>query len=567
MIIRIPDNHWLYVDQVSSAQVQTFIDRFSVQDPNSRFVDTSVGWDGWYRKFDVRKYRLALPFLHEFLLCCKENDFPVEVQDLRPKCPEPPIDKINPNMLAGITLEEYQMEAIKACLQNEIGCVSSGTGSGKSEVMCALVKLLDYPTVIITEQLVILDQIVQRLQLRDVVREQDIGVFCTGRLPDSNKPVIVGSIRSIIPPTKPDRDKLRPNRNKTLSKLLDLFEQNKIEELRTILPSQLIEAISENPENIDKLTGKYLNIISNYFAEKVFSSRKKWYLTRYARSEKVCDIVRQCEMLLVDEVDLCTSKQYLLLCKSIFNGRRRYGFTGTAYDAKKPIQTLLLKENMGNVIYEVPRSEVQACGRIIPLKIYFIPVGLNGNKQDCRAYDIAVREEMITNLEFHKKVAKVCGGFPNEGTMILLDVSPMEPLGTGLEDLIPNSKFLWSKSSMEDRRNYRKMFEERKLSCMISGRIMKRGLDLANGVENLIIIGSTKLWSNVNQMIGRAVRLNKRGWARVFLFFFTNNKYLYKHSRESIKAVIDMGYSPQIIHQGKLIDGKEFVRKRYTFPK
>jgi len=213
------------------------------------------------------------------------------------------------------------------------------------------------------------------------------------------------------------------------------------------------------------------------------------------------------------------------------------------------------------------REEVEAVGRIIPVKVFMIGVGEDGDKKDGRAFDIAVCEEIITNDSFHQLVVSIQKSFPKDGTLILIDTSPIEPLGMHLEEIIPNSKFIFGKSSKKERRKYIELFEERKLSCLIGSKILKRGLDLMGGVENLIIIGGGKQWSDFEQKVGRALRKNKRGWARVFGFFFLNNKYLYKHSRENLKAIVDMGYETKVIIGGVEIDGEKFVKSRFRPPK
>ena len=75
------------------------------------------------------------------------------------------------------------------------------------------------------------------------------------------------------------------------------------------------------------------------------------------------------------------------------------------------------------------------------------------------------------------------------------------------------------------------------------------------------------MWSNFDQKIGRAVRLNSRGWARVFNFYFRTNKYLYEHSRKQLKALVDMGYDSKVVFKHATVDGAKFVKSRFRRPK
>jgi superfamily II DNA or RNA helicase len=193
--------------------------------------------------------------------------------------------------------------------------------------------------------------------------------------------------------------------------------------------------------------------------------------------------------------------------------------------------------------------------------------GEDGDAQDRTAFDIAEREIIIDSVAFHKKVLQIVNSFPGDGTLILLDTSNIEDLGINLTEMIPGSAFIYGKTPKKRRKELIKAFEDRTLKCLIGGKIIKRGLDLAGGVENLIIIGGGKLWSEFDQKLGRAVRNNNRGWARVFSFMFLNNYYLYRHSREQLKALISLGYAAKVIFKHYTLDGEAYVKSRFRRPK
>jgi len=758
VIAKISDNHWLNLAVVTQGVEDTLAPYFSAKHPRAHYIDTSAAWDGWYRRYNTIKQRLALPFRQDLEACCQKHGIPLDIVDSRTPEQIPSIDDIKPDMLSGVTLEEYQLDAVKATLNHEVGLISSCTGSGKcitgesriivngiqinicdlfvdmkdeeirdvhdfglftlcangytrinklyktnkrnvyklslsnkmslrgvyehkvytkhgwsnlgdlkhgdeiytrksldnsnqrsdnlqrwkeiskgyenssysirlytmraevcentekaniaksemwesnipescwaivesikqdgmeycydiqvddashsywsngilshnTEIMCALVKFYGYNTVIITEQLVVLDQIVNRLVIRDVAKEDGVGVFCSGNMPSGQK-IIVGSIQSITSPTKPKLTDINIPKERACINLLKLLEEDS-PELPHMLPQQAINILKAEPARVQNLKGSLLEGVCDYFREKEYQRRTKWYVTRYKRAERIQGLISDCQMMLVDEADLAVSQQYTSLCRKVFNGRRRYGFSGTPFDKFKPVENLFLRENLGNIIYEVPRHKVQERNRIIPVHCYFIPVGKDGDRKDARTYDIAMREEIVDNVKFHNLVVKIVSSFKNDRTLILIDTSPVGELGYALEKLIPGSKFLWNKSAPSERSKFIKKFEAGEIRYLIGGKIFKRGLDLKGGVDNLIIIGGGKQHSNINQMVGRAVRLNDRGWARIFCFFFLNNKYLYGHSRENLKAVVELGYQTRVLVNGKQIDAEQFIRSRY----
>jgi superfamily II DNA or RNA helicase len=606
MIARITNNQFISLEQVVDGIEECIINWFSVREPNSYYMDTSSGWDGWYRRYNVSKQRLALPFLTELKICCDKNDIPLEVVDERPapRYLAPQEEQITNTLIDGITLMDYQVRALRASCHSEIGLFSASTGSGKTELICGLVQLYRCPTIIITEQIVVLEQIVERLKLRKVVHADDIGMFCFGHMPDNNL-VIVGSIQSISTPKKPKKADIKLKEKSVLEKTLLWINKERVKRdqpkgkficrcgktfksksgmalhkkkctgdsesdlnhLSVALPLQEAEKLIEDDSYLLTMPNKYMNLLLDYHRDLEWDKRSKWYKTRLAKAKSVQELVKSCDMLLVDEADLATSQQYARMFKYLFNGRRRFGFSGTTFDKSKPVQNLLLKEHLGSVIFEAKREEVEAAGRIVPITYYCIGVGLDGNKFDARTYDIATKEDIIDNDKFHRLVCRLALKYPDEGTMILIDTSPIKPLGATLERLIEGSKFIYGETPVKEREKYINLFERRELRVLIGSKILKRGLDLEGGCENLIIIGGGAKWSDFTQKVGRSVRLNKRGRARVFGFFFLSNKYLYRHSRENLKALVDMGYPAKVLLGRTVIDGQKFIKSRFRIPK
>jgi superfamily II DNA or RNA helicase len=499
----IADNKWVYVDQIIGSIEPLLIDWFSAKHPRLRFIDTDQqGWDGWYRKFDVRNSRLSLALLNELRRFAKEYKLPFEVDDRRKESRIEP--HYYPTMFPNITLADYQMEALKVMHPkvNECGIISVPTGGGKTELMAAVTKAYGLPTVIIADQRVVIEQIKERLELRDVVNHSDgVGLFYGGSRPNGQT-VVVGSIQSLTSP-----------------------------------PASL--------------------------KRKDLAQWKK----RNTNAKAFQQIVKASGLLLVDECDKSTDKRYRKLFMNYFVGRYKYGFSGTPFDKDKPVAALILKEHMGSVIYEVPRKEVEAAGRIIPVRAVMIGVGNKAGRSDRTAYDIAQRELIIDADAYHQQVKRIVNAFPNDRTLILVDTNNVEDLGKALQEKIEDSIFIYGKTSTKKRKQALMAFQDNELKCLIGGKILKRGLDIKGGVHNLIICGGGKLHSDFDQKVGRAVRKNDRGFARLFCFFHFDNYYLYRHSKEQLKSIINMGYGVKVMIDGIPIEGSELIRRKFRLPK
>lgn len=85
-------------------------------------------------------------------------------------------DPISPDMLRGITLRDYQLDAITMLLDKKRGIARMATNSGKTEVMAGIIKALRVPqTLVIVASKELLDQTSKRLQYRLGVKVGRIG--------------------------------------------------------------------------------------------------------------------------------------------------------------------------------------------------------------------------------------------------------------------------------------------------------------------------------------------------------------------------------------------------------
>lgn len=514
MNIIIKDNRWLYLDNIPPDVDDLIYNYFSASDPNMKYINSvqEQSWDGVYRKYNRSKQRLSRGFLIELLRLCKRNEIPIDIEDLREPTKYPMFneDDIKRDILSGITLMDHQIEGIKACTKrtksgfclNETGIMFYSTGSGKTELMCGIAKLLGCPTVIVAEETVVVDQIKKRLELRSVT--DDVGVFYAGQSPNGQL-VCVGSLASLRPPGKIKRKS------------------------------------KENPEK--------------------YEARLRAHKTRSKHYKTYKELLSRCELLMVDEADkAATNKEYKRLIMRNTNSRYLYGFTGTIPMDEDALDKLNLTEVMGSVIAKSNRRYLERVGRIIPVK-YITTVFGENNRNDRSAFDIAVKELIEQNDALHQKVKKIIDGFQDDNFLIL--VENIE-LGKRLEQIIPGSKFIYGQTRKKARDEALERFENKDLRILIGSKILKRGLDLRGGVDNLILCASGKKDSDLEQKVGRALRTNQRGWARVFDFMFINNFYLYKHSRRRLKRMVQLGYPTTVAAPKKILDGKDVIKQGFN---
>lgn len=504
MLVKIKDNKSMFMEGIIPIEEQYLKKWFSAKNPAARYIRgmmLGVDYDGTVCRYNAIKRKLPLAFKNELKKRCSEFGVKLSIIDERPE-PKYVADPamIDENWLPGIKLDDYQIESIKAACNEECGILCLPTGAGKGELIAGIIKAYKCPTVVLAEQVVIIDQLKERLELRDIVEE--VGLFYAGTTPD-DKLVCIGTSSSLLIPPLPTRFKDRP------TKFLQLMRAH--------------ETRSENA-------------------------------MRYR------DLLKKADLLIVDECDRATSKTYRRLFRHWFDGRRRIGLSATPFDRKKPIENLFVREHFGSIIYEVPRNVVEKRGRIIPIKFYMVAVGEDGYKFEGSAWDIALKERVVENSDFHEIIRNIVESFKNDGTLILVE---RDELGKALETLIDGSIFINGQTPKSQRRMAIDQFEKRECKCLIGGKILKRGFDLKGGCENLILSGMGQLHSDLLQQVGRALRLNSKGQARVFDFYFMNNKYLYDHSKERLKAVVNAGYETTVIFKDKQMSGRELIKRKF----
>jgi superfamily II DNA or RNA helicase len=522
MIAVLDDNQWIHLDNITPAEDDILWAAFSVTRPG-RYVDPNqVGnWDGVFRKYNRGRQRLARPFLSMLRGVCTKHNLPLAIRDNRPPWKYHTVkpEDINNDFLPGITLEDFQVQCIRKIVSTECGIIDIPTGGGKGELIAGTCKAISCPTLVLADQRVVIEQLKVRLELRDVADE--VGMFYAGKRPNGQL-IVVGSIQSLTPPSKPPQV---PDRK---------------------------------PQETDKQFNKRMESWDKKF---------KAYKTRRNNAKALLQYVKKAEMLIIDECDKAVSDPWKNLFRHYFRGRRRYGFSGTPFDIDKPVEALIVQEHLGSVIFRESRENLTKLGRIIPCEYFSLAYGMDGSINEASAYDIAYQEHITESVDFHYMVAKLCKKSkkePGDGTLVLVD---REVLGDKLAEAINavglKASFIFGKTPQRRRNEVLRAFEAREIDVLIGGKIINRGLDLKGGCETLILACGGKLRSDFIQKVGRAVRINRRGKSRVYDFFFRCNRYLYSHSRARLKTMIHAGYRTTVVFPGGGIDGTELVKSKF----
>lgn len=522
MDIKIVNNQYCYMHNIPDAYNTLLWNKMTFSDPNARFMNSSRPWQGQFRKYDLVQKRCLLTFLPRIVSICRSENILFSLEDLRNPCTfsvtHP--DSIDENWLENIKLEDYQVAAIKKAMTTEFGIFKLTTGAGKSEIIAGILKAINCRTIVLADMTVVVSQLRDRLRLRQVAEE--IGMFFAGEKPNGEQ-IVVGSVQSLMPPSS-----VGPSPSATE------FDDEK----------------------------KYQKALIKWQQKKdAFKTRKRNY-------EYLIDYAKKAEMLIVDECDRSASDTYKKVIRMHFKGRRKYGFSATPYDDSKPIKNINVEENFGPIVFEMNRKDVEDRGRIIPCKYRTIVYEQDGfDLHNKIVLDEATNMFMVNNRRFHDIVFGICNVHKSERNMILTERIPLgENLLAHAQTLGLNARFIYGKTAKNERDRIIQMFADGELDVLIGGKIVNRGLDIKGGVDNLIIATGGKLRSDFLQKIGRALRVNNRGYSYVYDFLFRCNHYLYEHSKARLETIIDADYESKVLFGYANLDGKEFVRRNFRPP-
>ena len=175
----------------------------AIDNPNSRFIEGVKNglWDGRKHllRIDTETTTGTFPcgLVHRVEGLLQELGLAYDIVDHRTlRGTEVKVSRISPNMLAGVTLRPYQVEAISSAAQAHAGIIWLATGAGKTEVGSALIKVFgEQRCLFLVHKKGLLAQARSRIALRLGIIEEHIGVIGAGKF--DPKHITVGTIQTL----------------------------------------------------------------------------------------------------------------------------------------------------------------------------------------------------------------------------------------------------------------------------------------------------------------------------------------------------------------------------------
>jgi len=149
-------------------------------------------WDGMWHALKVPSLKFPTGLLPNVVGYFARNNIDFEIIDLR-RIPNSCKKDISADMLGGITLRDYQLDAIKEAAEAKRGVLELPTGSGKTEIAAGIIIHLGLKTLFLVHTQDLLRQTAKRFTER---LGQTIGMVGDGEF-NTNPAVVVATVQSL----------------------------------------------------------------------------------------------------------------------------------------------------------------------------------------------------------------------------------------------------------------------------------------------------------------------------------------------------------------------------------
>ena len=250
------------------------------------------------------------------------------------------------------------------------------------------------------------------------------------------------------------------------------------------------------------------------------------------------DLLPKFKVLIADECHEFATEKSIKVFKKLENCRYRFGFSATPWNIGDNIKKYRLKSWFGPIIGKIQTKELQDMtnfyGEPILSKAVCYFHEINSPVLDVDNYQDAYNQGVVYNQHLHHKVQEILSGY-DKGRIVIV----VERLDHGIElaRCIPGSYWV-SGQDDEDVRNLvigkLQTSEVGEKVTAITTKIMQTGVNLF--VHAICNCSGMKSYIATKQRIGRGLRpAEDKECLDYHDFYFTNNEYLEKHSKERIK--------------------------------
>jgi superfamily II DNA or RNA helicase len=243
--------------------------------------------------------------------------------------------------------------------------------------------------------------------------------------------------------------------------------------------------------------------------------------------EKVMEMVRSAEMIIVDECQYAAAETIQFLHRNSVAARHRFLLSGTPW--RDSGDDILIESVGGPKIFDLNATTLIQQGWLVPPKIYFVDVPMQRGVG--KTYQEVYKNFVVDNEERNDLILKSTIKLVSQGRKVLILVTKVAH-GKAILSLLKDSLRVASldgSNKTADRLAAIQAMKSGELDVLIASKIFDQGIDIPN-LDALVLAGSGKSSARALQRIGRVIRKGKGKADAIVVDFFDNCKYLRDHS-------------------------------------
>jgi superfamily II DNA or RNA helicase len=238
-------------------------------------------------------------------------------------------------------------------------------------------------------------------------------------------------------------------------------------------------------------------------------------------------------MILFDECQMLGAQTLQDINKHSTSATIKLGTSATPH--RDSGDGLLIEGAVGNVIINVPASELIAGGFLVKPKINFVNIPESveelGNN-----YQSIYKKYVVENEIRNNKIVEIANKLKDAGRKTLILVKNIKHGEALLDKFDDNTTIYFVRGELDSgaRNRIKKSFMAGEIDIIIASAVYDTGIDIPN-LDALILAGSGKSSVRALQRIGRVIRNSPGKKDAVIVDFIDNAKYLYNHSMRRLE--------------------------------
>lgn len=269
-------------------------------------------------------------------------------------------------------------------------------------------------------------------------------------------------------------------------------------------------------------------------------------LTTIQSKENYLPLLDKFQVLICDECHEFSTGKSIDFFKKMKKCRYRFGFSATPWPKGDDVKKYQVKSWFGPIITDLAAKDLQDKGRLSQSECFFHKI-TKPYEIALHDYNGAYQKGVVENIHLYDKIKEIIDSY-DIGNRILIVVEKI-PHGEAIHQSLPGSIWVSGENNDEERdyaiNKLRESSPNEKV-VVVASRIMQTGVDIF--VHALINAAGYKSDIMTIQRKGRGLRLAPdKKKLDYHDFYYTNNSYLEKHSRERIKHLKAEGYEIKII--------------------